>query len=181
MPIQLLARLLYQEGKFNEIDKLGKALPMDAKSKDIPIGYAQMTKNTLENMKDRAARRGDTKRSDELATYSLGNREQSFDAAAEQLAYLYRLMGGNWPQAVAAYNVGPSLMRWFNGAEIDPRFFANKMDRDKKPVATDKWTKEVPEYLRFVLRGAAEDPYSADMYEPQAPNQYRVRDPIPRR
>ena len=90
-------------------------------------------------------------------------------------------MGGSWPKAVAGYNVGAGLANWFNGAEIDPRFFTNKRDRDNKPVATDKWTKEVPEYLRFVLRGAAEDPYSADMYEPQPPNQYRVRDPIPRR
>lgn len=71
-------------------------------------------------------------------------------------------MGGSWPKAVAGYNVGAGLANWFNGAEIDPRFFVNKRDRDNKPVATDKWTKEVPEYLRFVLRGAPEDPYSAD-------------------
>jgi hypothetical protein len=178
VPIQLLARLLYQEGKFNEVDKLGKELRMDSTSKDIPIGYAQMTKNTLENMKNRAAYRGDTKRSEELSTYSLANREQSFDAAAEQLAYLYRLMGGSWPKAVAAYNVGPSLVRWFNGAEIDPQYFTNKADRNGKPLSTDKWTKEVPAYLRFVLRGAAEDPATADMYEPQPPAHYRARDRI---
>jgi hypothetical protein len=178
VPIQLLARLLYQEGKFNEVDKLGKELRMDSTRKDIPIGYAQMTKNTLENTKNRAAYRGDTKRSEELSTYSLANREQSFDAAAEQLAYLYRLMGGSWPKAVAAYNVGPSLVRWFNGAEIDPQYFTNKADRNGKPLSTDKWTKEVPAYLRFVLRGAAEDPATADMYEPQPPAHYRARDRI---
>lgn len=128
VPMQLLARLLYQEGKFNEVDKLGKELLMDSDDKDMPIGYAQMTKNTLQDLKDREARRGDTKRSQELATYSLANREQSFDAAAEQLSYLYRLVGGNWPKAVAAYNVGPGLSGWFNGANMDPRFFAAKRD-----------------------------------------------------
>ncbi|HET7715509.1 MAG TPA: transglycosylase SLT domain-containing protein [Bauldia sp.] len=178
VPMQLLARLLYQEGKFNEVDKLGKELLMDSDDKDTPIGHAQMTKNTLQNLKDRAARRGDTKRSQELATYSLANREQSFDAAAEQLSYLYRLVGGSWPKAVAAYNVGPGLSGWFNGANMDPRFFAARTDAKGNLIPSRKWTHEIPEYLRFIFRGASEDPATVDMYDYQPPSQYRARDRI---
>lgn len=178
VPIQLLARLLYQEGKFNEVDKLGKGLRMDSENKDIPIGYAQMTKSTLADLKDRAARRGDNRRSEELATYSLANREQSFDAAAEQLAYLYRRMGGHWPKAVAAYNVGQDLSRWFDGANIDPQYFAAKRDEKGNLIPSGKWTKEIPEYLRFIFRGADEDPLTADMYDYQPPSQYRAREKI---
>jgi hypothetical protein len=167
VPVQLLARLLYQEGKFNEPDKLREPLAMDPKgNKNKPIGYAQMTMNTLEELKRQATKRGDVKRRQELETYSLANREQSFDAAAEQLTYLYRLMGGSWPKAVAAYNVGPDLRRWFEGANIDPQFFgAPKRDKTtNQPLPTDKWTKEVPGYLRFIFRGATEDPATGDMY-----------------
>lgn len=178
LPMQLLARLLYQEGKFNEVDKLGTELRMDSDDKDMPIGYAQMTKNTLQDLKDRAARRGDTKRSQELATYSLANREQSFDAAAEQLSYLYRLVGGSWPKAVAAYNVGPGLSGWFNGANMDPRFFAARKDVKGNLIPSRKWTHEIPEYLRFIFRGASEDPATVDMYDYQPPSQYRARERI---
>lgn len=179
VPVQLLARLLYQEGKFNEVDKLGKPLRMDSPDSDVPIGYAQMTKNTFKDLKDRATRRGDAKRSQELSTYSLANREQSFDAAAEQLAYLYRLTGGNWPKAVAAYNVGSGLARWFDGANMDPQFFAaSKRDKNGNLIPSDKWTHEIPEYLRFIFRGAAEDPAGVDMYDYQPHEQYRARDRI---
>jgi hypothetical protein len=181
VPVQLLARLLYQEGKFNEPDKLREPLAMDPKgNKNKPIGYAQMTMNTLEELKRQATKRGDMKRRQELETYSLANREQSFDAAAEQLTYLYRLMGGSWPKAVAAYNVGSDLRRWFEGANIDPQFFGSPK-RDKttnQPLPTDKWTKEVPGYLRFIFRGATEDPATGDMYAYQPPEQYRARDRV---
>ncbi len=178
VPIQLLARLLYQEGKFNEVDKLGKELRMRSENKDLPIGYAQMTQNTLLDLMDRAARRGDGRRSEELSTHSLANREQSFDAAAEQLAYLYRRMGGSWPKAVAAYNVGQDLSRWFDGANIDPRYFAAKTDGKGNLIPSEKWTKEIPQYLRFVFRGEGEDPATADIYDYQPPNQYRARQKI---
>jgi hypothetical protein len=65
---------------------------------------------------------------------------------------------------------------------MDPRYFAaTQVDPKGNLMPSRKWTHEVPQYLRFILRGADEDPASADMYEPQPPNQYRVRDPIPRR
>jgi soluble lytic murein transglycosylase-like protein len=182
VPVQLLARLLYQEGKFNEYDKLRQPLAMDAKgNNNKPIGYAQMTVNTLEELKRQATLRGDTKRRQELETYSLANREQSFDAAAEQLAHLYRHMGGSWPKAVASYNVGQDLKRWFDGANMDPQYFGGRSDKNNKPIPSDKWTKEVPAYLRFVLRGAAEDPTTGDMYSYQPSVQYRVRDRLHQR
>jgi soluble lytic murein transglycosylase-like protein len=131
-----------------------------------------MTSDTFQTMKNLAIGRGDTKRSQELATYSLANREQSFDAAAEQLAYLYRLMGGNWPKALAAYNFGPGLMNWFDGKPVS-------ISKDNKPVyiSKGKW-EEISVYLAYALRGASEDPQSADGYVLRPPNQDRTRDRI---
>jgi hypothetical protein len=176
VPIQMFARQLYQEGKFNEPDKLKEPLRMDPgkgpnKGK-VPIGYPQMTSDTFQTLKNLAIGRGDTKRSQELATYSLANREQSFDAAAEQLAYLYRLMGGNWPKALAAYNFGPGLMNWFDGKPVS-------ISKDNKPVyiSKGKW-EEISVYLAYALRGASEDPQSADGYVLRPPNQDRTRDRI---
>ncbi len=191
VPIQLLARLLYQEGKFGERARGRPPLVMHSNRRHEPIGYAQMTKATFEDLIRRARERGDTKRARELQGYSLANSEQSFDAAAEQLAYLYRLMGGSWPKAVAAYNVGPTALKnWFDGVESntketqrhDPMYFAaTRRDKDGNLVATKKWTDETIPYLRYVLRGAAEDPATGDMYDYQPPGQYRARAPIPRR
>lgn len=196
VPLQLLARLLYQEGKFGEVARGRAPLVMESSSRHQPIGYAQMTRTTFEDLIDRARRRGDTARAEELKKYSLADRAESFDAAAEQLAYLYRLLGGSWPKAVAGYNVGPTaIWSWFDAAEQDPndkdgvrndpRFFATRTtDKYGKPLPesqlkqTDKW-KEMSAYLRMVLRGAAEDPATSDMYDPQPPRQYRARKPIP--
>ena len=161
VPIQLLARLLYQEGKFNEPDKLKKPLLMASSSPKMPVGYAQMTRETFEDLKRRARERGDKDRAAELAGYSLANREQSFDAAAEQLAYLHRLMGGSWPKAVVGYNYGTGIWRWFDGQNVE--------------ISTRKWN-ELKGYLAFALRGAAEGPQTADAYADQLPNQGRTRD-----
>jgi len=161
VPIQLLARLLYQEGKFNETDKLKRPLLMESNNPTRPIGYAQMTKDTFEDLKRRARARGDEDRARELAGYSLANREQSFDVAAEQLAYLHRLMGGSWPKAVAAYNYGPGIGKWFDGQNVD--------------ISTGKWG-ELKGYLAMILRGAAEDPQTADGYVYQSPFRGRARD-----
>jgi hypothetical protein len=170
VPIQMFARQLYQEGKFNERDKLKQPLRMDSDKGNVPIGYAQMDKDTFQTLKNLAILRGDTKRSQELATYSLANREQSFDAAAEQLAYLYRLMGGSWPKALAAYNFGPGLKNWFDGKPVS-------ISKDGKPVyvSDGKW-KEISAYLAYALRGASEDPQTADGYVYRSPNEGRVRD-----
>jgi hypothetical protein len=51
----------------------------------------------------------------------------------------------------------------------------------RKLVPTTKWTVEIPAYLRYILRGSAEDPATGDMYDYQSPQQYRTRDRIPRR
>ena len=195
VPLQLLARLLYQEGKFGEVARGRAPLVMHSTNRQEPIGYAQMNRITFDDLIDRARKRGDTARAAELSKYSLADQAQSFDAAAEQLAYLYRLLGGSWPKAVAAYNVGPTaIWRWFDAEQNpedkddvknDPRFFAARtMDKSGKPLRenqlkqTDKW-QEMSAYLRMVLRGAAEDPATNDMYDYQPPRQYRARKLIP--
>ena len=195
VPLQLLARLLYQEGKVGEVARGRAPLVMHSTNRQEPIGYAQMNRITFDDLIDRARKRGDTARAAELSKYSLADQAQSFDAAAEQLAYLYRLLGGSWPKAVAAYNVGPTaIWRWFDAEQNpedkddvknDPRFFAARtMDKSSKPLRenqlkqTDKW-QEMSAYLRMVLRGAAEDPATNDMYDYQPPRQYRARKLIP--
>ncbi len=197
VPVQLLARLLYQEGKFGEVARGRAPLVMQSSSRFQPIGYAQMNRITFEDLIKRARERGDAARAEELKTYSLADRAQSFDAAAEQLVYLHRLLGGSWPKAVAAYNVGPTaIWRWFDaehdpsdkdGVRNDPRYFATRTtDKSGKPLPesqlkpTAKW-QEMSAYLRMVLRGAAEDPAIGDMYGYQPPEQYRARALIPRR
>lgn len=163
VPVQMFARQLYQEGKFNEPARLRAPLRMDSDVGSDPIGYAQMTKDTLETLTNLARLRGDTKRVQELEKYSLGNREQSFDAAAEQLAYLHRHMGGNWPKALAAYNYGPGLKAWFDGKDV--------------PISTGKW-REMADYLIYALRGAEEEPQTGDPYVVQPVNRDRARDRI---
>jgi len=169
VPIQLLARLLYQEGKFGERDKLKKPLVMESTDKDQPLGYAQITTNTLNDLKRWARERGDTRRSTELEIYSPANREKAFDASAELLAYLYRFMDGSWPRAIGAYNKGRNFLRpWLNGAQ------GKKFD---PATSKGKWT-EMSEYLTFILRGATEDPTTADVYTFHEPNRDITRDRI---
>jgi hypothetical protein len=192
LPVQLFARQMYQEGKFGEAGKLGKPLLTKSDNPDIPLGYAQMTQRTVDELKRLAILRGDSSRVQELSRYSAADRAQSFDAAAEQLAYLYRLSGGSWPRAVAAYNVGKtSIQNWFDGEEgqeglkgnpQDPMYFAaTGVGKDGKWLPTNKWTKEVPEYLRQIFRGSPEDFIGADMYAVEPPNRYQARRPIPPR
>lgn len=165
VPVQMFARQLFQEGKFNETDKLRAPLRMDSNVGSDPIGYARMTKDTFQTLQNLARLRGDTKRARELAGYSLANREQSFDAAAEQLAYLHRLMGGSWPKALAAYNYGAGIKKWFDGDPIS--------------ISKGKW-EEIAGYLAYALRGAAEDPQTGDGYVFQTPNQAHTRERIHR-
>jgi hypothetical protein len=167
VPIQLLARLLYQEGKFGEPDKLKEPLRMASTNKDRPLGFAQITTNTLNDLKRWARERGDTKRSEELETYSPDNREKAFDAAAELLAYQYRFLGGSWPKAVGAYNRGRNFLKpWLDGAQ----------DKDHDPKTEEGRWREMSAYLTIVLRGANEDPATSDAYTYRAPNSGNVRE-----
>ena len=174
VPIQMFARLLYQEGKFNEKDKLRRPLVMDSPSRFTAIGYAQMNKNTLQDLLNRAIARSDVARAEELKTYSLGNFRQAFDAAAENLALNYKFTA-NWPQAVAAYNVGADeLVSWLKGGKKDPIDFATPHAAPK-----DKW-KEMSAYLAIIFRGADEDPRTGDVPAFDPSRLWHTRKPISR-
>ena len=182
VPIQMLARLLYQEGKFNEKDKLRKPLVMDSPDRSKALGYAQMNKNALEDLIWRAKARGDLARYNELKTYSLGNFRQAFDAAAETLALNYKFTA-NWPQAVAAYNVGaPQLVSWLDGGKKDPIYFSvnEKWSPEKQEEEKEKKWKEMSDYLAIIFRGAEEDPRTGDMYAFDPSRLGRTRRPISR-
>src|SRR5258708_35171317 len=96
-------------------------------------------------------------------------------------------MGGCWPKAFAAYNVGSSLCEWFDGKEgndFDPRFFGGTRDKNGRLLkleTTNKWKEEVPNYLKVILRGTPEDPATGDMYVSRShrdKDQDRARDRI---
>lgn len=175
VPLQMLARLLYQEGKFNEPDKLKKPLVMSSEKKTVPIGWAQMTQQTLNDLKRTAELRGDTARLKELQGYSLANREQAFDAAAEQLAYARR-MTGSWHAAAASYNTTPYYIApWLRGANVTS---PENLWREKDGPPGKKW-EEMKKYLAIVMRGTA-DAHTPDMYEGADPVKgFRVASRIP--
>jgi hypothetical protein len=179
VPVQLLARMLYQEGKFNEPDKLSKSLVMSSKDPTQPLGEAQMTQQTLDDLRQKALARGDTARARELAGYSLANRAQAYDAAAERLAYGYRLLG-SWPAAVAAYNMSPDYFRfWLKGYDANPGLAAPENLPKGLPGGPSKW-EEIMRHVRISVRGRPEDFQTSDMYEPgNAITGFRVARPIP--
>jgi hypothetical protein len=158
VPIQLFARLLYQEGKFNEPGRVHPPIVWSSPNARQPLGLAQMTTETLNELKRLARTRGDTARARELDGFSLADRAQAFDAAAEHLAYQHRLLG-SWHAAVAGYNRGHSWMaHWLTGLEPNKDFRA--------PEGSQASWNQMTNYLRIIFRGAAEDAQTADMYEP---------------
>jgi hypothetical protein len=158
------ARSMYQEGKFNEVEKLpgGKPLVMQSSDPNQPVGWAQMTPATLEHLKALAKARGDMARFRELQGYSLANRAQAFDAAAEYLAYAYRLTG-DWPSAFASYNYSPYyFQKWLTG---DPKAQdpATLMVSGPKG-AISKW-REITDYVANAFRGQPELGQTSAGYE----------------
>lgn len=166
------ARAMYQEGKFNEIP-----LIMQSSDQSKPVGPAQMKGGTLTLLKNMARARGDTARVRELEGYSLANRAQAFDAAAEYLAYQRRRMG-SWPAAFGGYNVGDNLMAdWLNG--LDHSDDSNRYPRDPS-VAPRSWN-EMKKYLQFVFHGAPDEPPAYRIYDYRDPEEtFRVPPPIER-
>ena len=181
VPLTEFARLIYQESKFLESDKLDSRRPIIMRSTNPrqPIGIAQMTTETLETLKRRAEARGDIARAEELKGYSLANRAQALDAAAEYLAYQRRTLG-SWPAAAAAYNAGGEFMRdWLNG--LDHSDDAHKYSRDPHAFRPNKWNGEVRNYLAVVFRGNPDEPPAYRIYDYRDPEEsFRVPSPIAR-
>jgi hypothetical protein len=184
-PLRMLARLLYQEGRFkgpqdtNPKDR--NPIVWETKTDTQPVGWAQMTPQTLRDLKEKAEARGDAARAKELESYSLRNREQAFDAAAERLAYSRRMLG-SWPAAIAAYNMSPEYFdAWLKGRNASTDFHAPEVllnkNGDTRP--SRKW-QEIANYLRNIVRGAPQDLQTADMYEPgNVRTGFRVASSIP--
>jgi soluble lytic murein transglycosylase-like protein len=176
VPTDLLARLLYQEGKFNEGANLKDPLLMQSTNPDKPLGWAQITTNKVKELTGLAQARGDTARVNELNSYSPADRAKAFDVAAELMAYQHRLLG-SWHASVGAYNIGQNFMKdWLNGLD---RSDDKQYSRDPRAVC-DNW-REMKSYLGIVLRGNADEPPSSKIYDYRDPEiNFRVPPPIPR-
>jgi hypothetical protein len=186
VPVQILARLLYQEGKFG-------AHPTKSSSTnpDDPIGPAQITSAKFGILKTLARDRGDLPRARELASYSLANREQAFDTAAELLAYQRRLLG-SWHAAVGGYNVGENFfMDWLAGRDRSESYERNgklvtysrdpiDLPKNKEQPELSKWP-EFKKYLRIIFRGAPDEAPAYKIYDYHDPERiFRVPPYIPR-
>ena len=180
VPTDLLARLLYQEGKFNESHNLpdGKPLVMQSNDRAKALGWAQITTEKIDILKNMARARGDTDRLAELNSYSPADRAKAFDVAAELLAYQHRLLG-SWHASVAAYNIGDNFVNdWLKGLD---RSADGKFSRDPNDKRLQSYWRTMKAYLPIVLRGASQDLQTADMYEPgNARAGFRVAPPVNR-
>lgn len=186
VPIQILARLLYQEGKFGE-----HPTAASSPNADRPIGPAQMTTAKFNILKTLARNRGDSTRARELESYSLANREQAFDVAAELLAYQRRLLG-SWHAAAAAYNVGENFFTdWLAGRDRSEPYERNgklqtysrdpiDLPKNVREPEKDKWP-EVKNYLRIIFRGYPDEAPAYKIYDYRDPEpRFRVPPYIPR-
>jgi hypothetical protein len=193
VPLLPFARMMYQEGKFNEPENLDPRHPLvwESTNPDRPIGWAQMTARTLDDLTKRARARGDTARATELEGYSLANREQAFDAAAEYFAYIYRSTR-SWPAAAAGYNIGPDYMqRWLTNdpALPDPINLKTVIKgKDGNPIKDkygnvqvhDRW-KDMTNYVANAFRNFPTSPQVSGRYAPDNRwTDFKVAAPIPR-
>lgn len=97
IPPELLARLLYQESKYDKNAANGTAL-----------GIAQLTPGAVKSV------------GRDPRTFNYDDPQASIDAAAAYLAQQYRQFK-DWPKAVAAYNAGAGrLQGWLGGKGEDP-------------------------------------------------------------
>jgi soluble lytic murein transglycosylase-like protein len=133
VPVQTLARVLYQEGKFGEPNH---QILRSSPNPDRAVGLAQITQSKLNIMRRLAIDRGDVVRALELKHYSLADREQAFDVAAEILAYQRRLLG-SWHASVAAYNVGENFVDdWLAGRDRSEPYEVYDPRQGKKKLET---------------------------------------------
>jgi hypothetical protein len=157
VPIDLLARLIYQEGKFGDRAKLDRPIKYDERSRSTPQGVAQLTGQTVEQVKKWAEERGDHKRVAGLEAYQPRARELAFDIAAEYLSLQHRRLG-SWAKAAASYNVGLDAMgNWFAGTDkYDPMMlYVPRL----KPG--QKW-REMTNYLAVIFRGGSYDSFISE-------------------
>lgn len=161
VPLEMLARMMYQEGKFGE--RVSLKPDWDQFHTTLPVGLAQMTTQTYNELVQRAELRGDVDRVKELKGFSPMNPDYAFDAAGEHLAYLYRRLG-SWPAAAAAYNDSLDYVRnWLDG-EIK-----NKVTDPVNRRALingriyDKW-QEMMNYVANAMQKTGPSPKTGDLY-----------------
>ena len=124
IPPELLARLLYQESKYdkNSVSPNRKAL-----------GIAQLTPDALRSV------------GRDPRTFNYYDPQAAIDAGAAYLAQQYRRFS-NWPKAVAAYNAGGGKVEgWLQGYRDDPSALLEK--------DWPSWWQEINAHLRSVFRG----------------------------
>ncbi len=124
IPPELLARLLYQESKYdkNSVSPNRKAL-----------GIAQLTPDALRSV------------GRDPRTFNYYDPQAAIDAGAAYLAQQYRRFS-NWPKAVAAYNAGGGRVEgWLQGYRDDPSALLEK--------DWPSWWQEINAHLRSVFRG----------------------------
>jgi hypothetical protein len=162
VPIDVLARQMYQEGKFGERRDL--RTDWDHVNKTLPVGLAQMTTQTFNELTERAKLRGDFDRVRELQGFSPMNPDYAFDAAAEHLAHSYRRLG-SWPAAAAAYNYSLDYFdKWLKGSS-DVRDPATMKDAS----GYDKW-KEITNYVSNAFQNIGPNPQTGDIYARRSSN-----------
>jgi len=135
IPSELLARLLYQESRYQK----NQVSPQGAR------GIAQLMPDAVQAV---GFDRRNPNYFDPQGNFKYFDPQASIDAGAAYLAQQYRRFR-NWPKAVAAYNAGGGAVEgWLAG-----------IGRDWSAVPEEKhpgWWKEINAHLQHVFRGKPE-------------------------
>ena len=121
---ELLARLLYQESKYDK---------NSVSPNRTAFGIAQLTPGAVKSV------------GRDPRTFNYYDPQAAIDAGAAYLAQQYRRFS-NWPKAVAAYNAGGGRVEgWLQGYRDDPSALLEK--------DWPHWWQEINAHLRSVFRG----------------------------
>jgi soluble lytic murein transglycosylase-like protein len=124
IPPELLARLLYQESKYDR---------NSVSDNRTAFGIAQLTPDAVRSV------------GRDPRTFNYYDPQAAIDAGAAYLAQQYRQFK-NWPKAVAAYNAGAGTVRgWLQGYGNDPSALPEKK--------RDRWWRDMNAHLQYVFRG----------------------------
>ena len=124
IPPELLARLLYQESKYDR---------NSVSDNRTAFGIAQLTPDAVRSV------------GRDPRTFNYYDPQAAIDAGAAYLAQQYRQFK-NWPKAVAAYNAGAGTVRgWLQGYGNDP----SALPEQKR----DRWWRDMNAHLQYVFRG----------------------------